>query len=481
MSLPDSQDRNRSYVEHHFRPSAEELEQRRLLATASFSGGVLTITGDSVANDLEVTVDESVVKVTDHLGTPTTDVSTGGDVDPKDVTKIVVNTNDGDNTVDLRAVTSGNGFTKSPPAVVTAGTENDTVWGTEFNDTIIGDLGEDELYGEDGNDRIFADDEVEDDDLWTPQEITDCQSALQHESFEPDPNTLSGGEGDDIVVGGGDDDDLSGGDGNDLIIGWDGDDTLYGGEGSDNLRAGDDADHLYPGLDDDDDNDDDHLCGWGGDDMYYFNSTNYGGTDTIEEYSDTGVDEITFAGMHTAVELSINNISSAQPYLGGNEDFINLDAGGSTQRFEKLRGSGYDDTLTGNAGKNTLWGGAGDDTIRGLGDDDVIYGQSGDDTIDGGSGDDTLYGGSDDDLIRGEAGTDSILGEDGNDTVYGGDGTDRIWGGDDRDMLYGDAGDDTMYGGDGDDTLFGGSGTGDYGYGENGTDELSMDIEFPFQ
>lgn len=52
------------------------------------------------------------------------------------------------------------------------------------------------------------------------------------------PVTMRGGPGDDVLVGGSDDDRLIGGPGNDTLIGRGGDDALYGGPGRDRLHGG---------------------------------------------------------------------------------------------------------------------------------------------------------------------------------------------------------------------------------------------------
>ncbi|MFQ5565884.1 MAG: calcium-binding protein, partial [Paracoccaceae bacterium] len=60
-------------------------------------------------------------------------------------------------------------------------------------------------------------------------------------------DTLSGGDGDDVLRGGDGNDTLSGGDGDDVLRGGDGNDTLSGGDGDDVLRGGDGNDVLIGG------------------------------------------------------------------------------------------------------------------------------------------------------------------------------------------------------------------------------------------
>lgn len=130
---------------------------------------------------------------------------------------------------------------------------------------------------------------------------------------------------------------------------------------------------------------------------------------------------------------------------------------------ETLRGMAADDTLQGAGGPDTLWGDAGADRLSGAGGDDQIHGQDGNDRIDGGEGADFLYGGYDNDRIQGGRGPDRIL---------GGEGSDLLDGEADDDRLFGDGGNDTLEGGGGNDVLFGGLGR-DRLDGGSGNDSLA--------
>src|SRR5262245_55614034 len=83
--------------------SFEQPELRMLLSvTRSFSGGVLTLTGNGDNDTITVTTENTsgnhYVRVNDTN-------TTIGDVPAADVTEIVVNGNAGDDTIDLSAVT----------------------------------------------------------------------------------------------------------------------------------------------------------------------------------------------------------------------------------------------------------------------------------------------------------------------------------------------------------------------------------------
>src|SRR6185369_12437762 len=84
-----------------------------------------------------------------------------------------------------------------------------------------------------------------------------------------------------------------------------------------------------------------------------------------------GYDTVTFAGAGQAVQVDLSTGKSSE--------------NDTLQGFEKLVGSRFDDTLTGDGGANRLEGGAGAD---------VLVGGAGDDELEGGQGADTLTGGA---------------------------------------------------------------------------------------
>lgn len=135
---------------------------------------------------------------------------------------------------------------------------------------------------------------------------------------------------------------------------------------------------------------------------------------------------------------------------------------------EMAESSGGTDTIYGDAGADTLIAGAGDD---------LVYGGTENDIISGGTGHDTLYGEAGDDSVSGGDGNDSIVTDSGNDVAYGGEGSDTIddmpgsGDGTGSDTFYGEGGDDFLYGGDAGDLLDGGTGN-DVLMGEDGSDTL---------
>jgi len=180
---------------------------------------------------------------------------------------------------------------------------------------------------------------------------------------------ILGGEANDTLRGGTQDDTIAGGDGNDLLYGHDGDDSLLGDAGNDKLYGNDG---------------DDYLAGGEGNDSLNGNS----GDDILE--GQAGADKL---------------------YADDGEDVL---FGGTGN--DSLYGDDGNDSLVGDDGKDKLYGGAGIDSLFGGEGDDSLYGNSGNDILEGGTGDDSLRGHGGDDLFLGGTGADTLTGNGGNDT-----------------------------------------------------------------
>ncbi|MGZ6015057.1 MAG: calcium-binding protein, partial [Phenylobacterium sp.] len=214
-------------------------------------------------------------------------------------------------------------------------------------------------------------------------------------------DSITGSSFDDKLEGFAGGDVISGGAGNDELYGDDGDDRIEGGAGSDLLNGG------------------------------------------------SGSDTASYAGAASGVKVQIG-FAGAQDTLGAGADTL--------VSIENLIGSGYADTLTGDAGDNVLTGGSGDDILSGGAGNDTLDGGFGIDTatyaqapsgvtvntilVDaqstGGAGVDTLY---DVENLVGSAFNDVLSGANG--TLTGGAGDDVLvsWGGESR--LDGGSGTDT--------------------------------------
>jgi serralysin len=171
----------------------------------------------------------------------------------------------------------------------------------------------------------------------------------------------NGGSGGDSIRGNQAGNLLNGNGGNDTLIGSAGNDTLDGGAGADALQGGT------------------------GDDQYIV-----GGTDTVTEGANEGVDSVTAYATYT---------------IGNNIENLRLASSG-----------GF--VATGNSLGNVLSGNVGNNRLEGLG---------GNDTLGGGDGNDRLLGGEGNDSLRGAEGNDNLYGGAGNDVLNGGAGADRLW------------------------------------------------------
>jgi Ca2+-binding RTX toxin-like protein len=311
---------------------------------------------------------------------------------------------------------------------------------------------------------------------------------------------VSGGDGNDTIVGNADANILSGGRGNDILDGSGGSDTadysyvgstgltiLLGGTGNDtvSVSANSDVDRLLNieniigGSGNDTitgDNRDNSLSGAAGNDSLS------GGAGNDQLSGGDGSDNLV-AGAGDDILVSGN----ARPYSPVSGVLVSYDSTAGAAFLDILDGGDGNDTLIGLAGRDSLIGGAGNDSISGgLGNDtliggadnDILAGGEGSDSLDGGAGDDMLYvaetwtmpedgGASMPSMDNGSKFLDTLSGGDGNDTLFGASGKDRlsggagndlIRGGSDNDTLLGDVGNDTLEGGSGSDSLVGGDG-----------------------
>jgi Ca2+-binding RTX toxin-like protein len=245
--------------------------------------------------------------------------------------------------------------------------------------------------------------------------------------------------------------------GNDVLNGHSGNDLLWGGIGADTLSGSSGDDELHGGDDDDVLN--------GGD-----------GADVID--GGDGVDQASyeFSTAGVAIDLALGTASGGTAtgdVLGGIED---------------LKGSNYDDSLTGGDGDNRLYGLGGVDVLTGGAGSDWLYGEDGDDTLNGGDDDDRLTGGAGADTMDGGGGVDqaSYEGSASGVTVdlatgtgSGGDaagdtlsGIENAVGSSYDDVLTGNAAENVLNGGAGDDWLWGRAG-GDLLLGGAGGDRLN--------
>ena len=283
------------------------------------------------------------------------------------------------------------------------GNGNDSLAGAAGNDSISGLSGNDSIDGGAGNDSM-------DGGTGTDTVVYASATAGVQVSLALTTAQVTGGAGTDTLVNF---ENLLGSDFNDTLGGNAGDNVLQGGAGNDSIDAG-------------------------------------AGNDSVD--GGTGIDTVTYANAAAAVQVSLA-LTTAQATGGaGTETLANV---------ENLVGSGFNDTLGGNAGDNALQGGAGNDSIDG---------GAGNDAMDGGAGVDTASYASATAGVAvslavataqatGGAGTDTLVnfeylvGSDFNDTLTGSTGANLLQGGAGNDSIDGGAGNDSIDGGTGTDTL----------------------------
>jgi Ca2+-binding RTX toxin-like protein len=249
------------------------------------------------------------------------------------------------------------------------GDGNDLLRGEADNDSLQGGTGDDTLFGGAGDDTLDGGDGVDWADYSTANAGVGAtvNLALSGAQFIGTgaglgTDTLIGIENvrgtayADVMFGNGSANALDGGAGADQLRGGAGNDTLTGGDGDDVLRGEADNDVLNGGAGND------TLFGGAGDDAL------------------DGGDGIDWADYSTANGGTGATVSLAE--LGA--QFVGVGAGLGTDtlaNIENLRGTAFDDVLTGNSGDNRLEGGAGHDVLTGGFGNDQLVGGLGDDTF----------------------------------------------------------------------------------------------------
>jgi len=347
--------------------------------------------------------------------------------------------------------------------------------------------------------------------------LGDPQSTEQQDLYGFGGNdTLNGGAGDDNLYGGvgndtlytgGGDDDLSGGDGDDYMEAsvFDGQNVQFQpGNGNDTIVAEPDTGaglkyydleygmqvDLTTGVAMDLDTGGmvkiDSFSGIAAVDATHYDDLIIGGNPDNDDYEQA----ILKAGNDTFYGGS--GFDALEYYWDDGDSGITLDVAagtatdthGDTDTFsgvERISGSRYDDTITGDDGWNYFVGNEGDDVMDGGGGTSDLLNYSREENRGGNRGimadlgaglitdsfgdTDTvsnfewIIGTSFDDVITAAGGTSMFLdGEDGNDTITGAGGNDEIIGGAGDDVLHGRAGNDVIWANGGADQIDGGEG-----------------------
>ena len=300
---------------------------------------------------------------------------------------------------------------------LSGGAGDDTLFGYDGDDVFLADAGDDSIFGGSGTDTLVFDGDLGNATIIASDETSitidtnqgrDIISGVEVFTFDdgtvsfielvaggdPDPQTVTGTEGQDI---------LTYESGAAVIYGYGGADTLTSGAADDTLFGGSGDDRIIAGQGDD------IISASGGND----NAWGGGGDDLI--------------------------------YGGDGNDFLR---GG--RESDVIFGNDGNDIIRGQSDGDTLRGGDGDDNIKGGGGNDLHYGEGGNDFIKGGSRKDTLYGGAGNDTLNGNSFDDTLYGGDGDDVLRSGGDNDVLGGGRGDDLLKGGSGYDTFVFADGD-------------------------------
>jgi Ca2+-binding RTX toxin-like protein len=260
------------------------------------------------------------------------------------------------------------------------GPGNDTLTAGPGNDTLIGGSGNDVEDGEAGNDRLIQDFVPNGSDTLRGGDGNDTADYGQRFSGFGVNVVLDGAPGDgsasenDNVGADNSIENVSGGAGNDTLIGNAEVNILNGGGGSDQIDGG---------LGRDFENGD------AGDDTFNQGTAPNGG-DVLT--GGTGTDTVNYASRTGALAVRFNNIADdgeagegdstpddIEGATGGSGNDV-FQAGGGLSRVVFTGGQG-DDSLTGGLGGDLLRGGDGTDTIVGGAGADELFGDGGDDLL----------------------------------------------------------------------------------------------------
>ena len=400
--------------------------------------------------------------------------------------------------------------------IINGGDGDDTINGGDGNDYLRGDGGDDTLDGGFGADWLRGGAGADVLNGWAGTDWADYISSSAAVTVNLLTNTATGGdaEGDTFlyierVYGSTHDDHITGDNGVNYLRGWSGDDQLFGGAGNDYLQGGAGADTLDGG---------DGTNDW----AYYVSSTigltiNLGDTslNTGEAIGDVYINIENIVGSRHDDDItgdSANNFlrglqgdDSLQggdgndflrgdqgadvhdggagvdwAYYANNSAAVTIDLAANTASggeatgdsfisIERVYGSRFADTITGDSGANYLRGSFGNDTIIGSDGDDFLQGDSGADVLDGGNGSDWAYyfsSGSTGGITINLGDTSQNTGEAIGDSYIS---IENVVGSRFNDIIIGDYGDNYLRGAQGDDIINGGAGN-DILRGEAGAD-----------
>ena len=276
--------------------------------------------------------------------------------------------------------------------VLLGGNGNDTLTGLGGDDGLSGGPGGDTLRGAGGRDELIPNggfdlleggegrDVAKYNERTQPVTVTLDGLANDGElgeldNVKSDVEDVTGGNGGDVILDSvGAANTLTGGNGNDVIQGGAGADTVSGGNGFDALDGGADADALSGDAD--------------GDSLV-------GGTGADVMSGGTGTDMVSYRLATQRVTVDLDGISDDG--VAGEGDNVKPD-------IEDIKGGAASDVLTGDADANVISGRDGNDVIEGGLGADVLVGDNDNDTLRSKDGiADTVDCGADPDQIEADA------------------------------------------------------------------------------
>ena len=478
--------------------------------TATFSAGVLTVSGDGADNSIAISRD-AAGKILVNNGAVTV---VGGAPTVANTTQVRVNGLGGQDVIRLDEASGA-----LPAASLSGGAGNDTLTGGSGADELFGQTGTDTLLGRGGVDLLFgggendtvtggdADDQVfgqgaSDRMIWNPGDDTDLNEGgggedtvevnggdgaeqfsatangarVRFDRLDPAPFAIDIGSSEKLIANANGGDDSFAGNGNlaaliditvdggansDTLLGGNGADVLLGGAGNDVVdgNSGDDV-ALLGGEDDsfqwDPGDDSDVVEGQDGTDTLTFNGSS---SNEIMDISANG-GRVRFFRNVAAVTMDLDDVESIDARAFGGSDVLTVndlsgtDATDVTADLAAINGGddGQSDNVVTNATNS-------DDsvTVTGAGTNVQVSGLPALVSLAGavaGSDRLTVNALAGDDVVdaSGLSADSALL------TLDGGDGDDALIGGDGNDELVGDDGDDVLLGGPGTDTLDGGAG-----------------------
>jgi Ca2+-binding RTX toxin-like protein len=479
--------------------------------TATFTGGVLTVSGDGADNAITISRNAAGGIRLNGGAIPVA----GGNPTVANTSRIQVFGLGGNDVITLNeaagALPNANLFGGAGNDTLTGGSGADQLFGESGNDTLLGKGGADLLFGGAGNDTVTGGDgddqafgQGEDDRIvWGPGDDTDLNEGgpgldtvevnggngaeqftttangtrVRFDRLTPAPFSIDIGTSEKLVLNANGGDDTFSATGNlAALIAI----TVDGGAGADNLRGSNGVDLLLGGAGNDviDGNQGNDIAFLGGgDDTFQWDPGD--GSDVVE--GDVGTDTMLFNGSNAAENFDIS-ANGGRVRLFRNIAAITMDVN-KVETFDVRTLGGVDNVVVGDVSGTDLLQVRTDLSVIG-GDDGAVdnvtvtatqgadvltvSGQAGTAAVGGLAATTTVTGaapGSDQLTVNAQAGDDVIdaagtaassarlflNGQAGDDIIIGGLGADTITGGAGDDVLLGGPGADVIDGGDGDD------------------------------